>query len=544
MGSKNCAETPRQKMIGMMYLFLTAMLALNVSSEVLNGFTKVDESLRESAENLEERNQRIYDEFRFKEEISAAKVKSWRESAEKVGLVADSLFEVIEDYKYDIVRDVDGPEGNPDSINAKDNLDGPSRVMLSRGRNSKGAQLKKGINDYREELIDIMTEAVKINGGSLDSQFVASLTETLSTPKSVGHDGEPVNWEESYFSWLPTAASIALLTKLQNDVRDAESQVISYLLQQIDAKDFKVNKIEAHIIPKSTSVIRGGTFSAKILLAGTDTTKGPVYNITEDGSRIRVDSKGTFEKECNSTGVYTIGGKVILEDNEGNEMDYFIPDLQYEVIDPFATVSATKMNVLYAGVDNPVSISVPGVGANDIRATSTNGTLKKAADGQSYIAIPKDIGVDAVIKVSAMMEGKSEPTPIANYPFRVKMLPDPLPFIAYEDVSVGTDGQIKRISKTTNESNIDFRFLKYFKSITAELPGSDFEVNYDVLSFRILMINDNGNVRAEPTTGAQFNAATMEFLKEFKGTITISEVKAVGPDGITRNLPAIVSQVK
>lgn len=542
MGSKNCAETPRQRMIGMMYLFLTAMLALNVSSEVLNGFVKVDESLRKSAENFQARNKDVYNEFSYKEELNKTKVEQWHNFAKEVGVLSDTLYNQMQGYKLDIVHDVDGPDGDPDSIGAKDNLDGPTRVMLSKGKNSKGILLKESINDFRKDLVEIMENAVKINGGKIDESLLASLENTLSTPDMKGKNGEKKDWEHAYFAEMPTAASIALISKLQNDVRDAESQVIQFLLRQIDAKDFKVNKIEAHLIPTSTTIIKGGKFSAKILLAGVDTTKVPEYELKDNNQAVSVDEKGTYEVICNSVGLHTLEGIVYREDDDGNKTPNKLPIIKYEVIEPFATVSATKMNVLYAGVENPISISVPGVAASDLRPTSLNGSLKEAGDGQGYIAVPKDYNREAIIRVNAIMEG--EERFIADYPFRVKLLPDPLPFIHYEEVAADASGKINRISKTTNKTEIEFRLLKYFKGIKAELPDSDFEVKYDVLSFRIVMINDNGNNKSVNVDGGSFNVETLDFLKEFKGVITITEVKAKGPDGIPRNLPPIVTQVK
>lgn len=541
MGSKNCAETPRQRMIGMMYLFLTAMLALNVSSEVLNGFTKVDESLRESADNLEVRNDAIYTEFKAKESFNRQKVQDWRKAAMHVGTLSDSLYEQIEGYKYDIVRDVDGPEGNPDSIGARDNLDGPSRVMLSKGKNSKGNQLKESINNYRMDLMDEMENAIKINGGSLDSSIVRSLNESLSTPPVKGEDGEEKDWEHSYFAEMPTAASIALLSKLQNDVRDAESQVIQFLLRQIDAKDFKVNKVEAHIIPKSTTIIKGGTFSADILLAGRDTTKEPSYILTQNGSSVSANRNGKLVQDCNQIGEYTVKGIVSLIGDDGNPIEYPVPELKYEVIEPFAAVSATKMNVLYAGVENPVSISVPGIAASDLDPRINNGTLKPDPNGQGYIAVPQDYNKNANVSIYADIEGERKH--IIDYPFRVKILPDPLPFISYEEVVADANGNIQRIAKTTNDSKIDFRLLKFFKGIKAILPDSDFEVTYTVESFRILLINDNGNNKAKTIKGSEFDSEITDFLREFRGTITITEVVAKGPDKLPRNLPAIVADV-
>lgn len=541
MGSKNCAETPRQKMIGMMYLFLTAMLALNVSSEVLNGFTKVDKSLREGAQNYFERNDAVYNEFSTKKALNPTKVQDWEEAALKVKDLSDEVFKKIQEYKVAIVRDVDGPTGDPENINAKDNIDGPSRVMLTGGKNSKGIELKETINKFRDDLLTVMSQAIEKNHGKLDESIVTSLEQNLSTPAGVNKEGEKKEWEYTYFAEMPVAASVTLLTKLQNDVRDAESQVIHFLLRQIDAKDFKVNKIEAHLIPSSTTIIKNGTFSAQVILAGRDTTQTPIYEIRDNNASASVNNKGFYEKICASIGVYTIEGTVYSLDDEGNKVPHKLTPITYEVIEPTATVSATKMNVLYAGVENPMSISVPGMAANNLKPRIDNGTLVKTKDGQGYIAVPKDVTKNATISVYGLVDGKEEL--IAKSNFRVKLLPNPLPFIYYQE-AVASGNEIKFLDKTTNNPEIEFKLLKGFKGLRAELPDSDFEVKYDIKSFRILLVHNNGNARPYVIQGSEFSKEVLDFLKDFKGNISISNIKAQGPDGILRNLPAMVAEVK
>jgi gliding motility-associated protein GldM len=541
MGSRNCAETPRQKMIGMMYLFLTAMLALNVSSEVLNGFTKVDQSLREGAQNYFNRNDAVYNEFSSKKQLNPTKVEDWEAAALKVKNLSDEMFNKIQEYKVEIVRDVDGPTGDPENISGKSNTDGPSRVMLTGGKNSKALELKEGINKFRDDLLTIMSQAIEKNHGKLDTAIVNSIEQILSTPAGVTKDGERRDWEFGYFSEMPVAASVTLLTKLQNDIRDAESQVIHFLLRQIDAKDFKVNKIEAHLIPSSTTIIKNGTFSAHVILAGRDTTQTPIYDIKDNNATASINSRGYYEKICSSIGVYTIEGTVFSTDDEGNKVPHKLLPVTYEVIEPTATVSATKMNVLYAGVDNPMSISVPGMAANNIRPRIDNGTLTKSRDGMGYTAVPKDIMRNATISVYGLVDGKEEF--IAKTDFRVKLLPNPLPFIFYQE-AVASGNEIKFLDKTTNSSEIEFRLLKGFKGLRAELPDSDFEVKYDIKSFRILMVHNNGNARPFLVQGSEFNNQILDFLRDFKGTIGISQIKAQGPDGILRDLPSMITEVK
>lgn len=156
MSGGNCPETPRQKMIGMMYLFLTAMLALNVSGELLNAFILVDTSIKQTIKTVEGKNKILYNKFENAKSQNPTKVQDYYDKAVSVSQKAEELYKLIDGYKYDIVRTADGPEATPENYLTKDNQDVASQVMLVEKGGERGKNLKKGINDYREFLIGLI----------------------------------------------------------------------------------------------------------------------------------------------------------------------------------------------------------------------------------------------------------------------------------------------------------------------------------------------------------------------------------------------------
>ncbi len=549
MGAKNCPETPRQKMIGMMYLFLTAMLALNVSSEVLNGFGKVDESLRSSVESFDKRNTSVYDNLKTRYGFNKNKVEYWLNSSQQVKLKTDSLFEVIRNYKWDIVIDADGlPDttsriGEVVHIGAKDNIDAPTRIMIPaavRQEKQKGYILRQKLLAHRDFMLSLLEDATVNHKAKVDSSLINSVNTYLTPKKEKGHDdGEEKEWEETYFSHMPVSASVVLLSKLQNDIKDVESLMINYFTNQVDANDFNVNKLQALIIPESNYIIRGGSFKAKILLAGEDTTKAT--KIVVDGIPLPSSKMGIYERVCNEVGTFPISGRLIYtnKDNEDIPLSF---STEFKVEEPSATVSATKMNVLYVGVENPVSISVPGVASQDIFPTISNGTLKKVSGG-NYIAIPaKQSTAPAIITVNATINDQK--VKIADHPFRVKLLPDPLPFFFLEEISADASGNIVTVPKVTNESSLPITSVGSMRGLKAELKDSEFEVKYEIKGYSIILINKNGNSYPETVSGNEFTPAIKNFLNNnFRGDIVIKNIKAKGPDGLDRDLPALFTTI-
>ena len=264
MAIKKRPVSPRQKMINLMYVVLMAMLALNVSNEVLNGFSLVEESLKRTTINATKENLAIYDDFAVQMKKNPQKVKQWYEKSQKVKEMSNRLYNLADELKEAIVRESDGDDGNVNNIRNKEDLEAANQVMLAPGR-GRGKELYDAINNFRVALLGMVSDYHQ-------KKAIASnlTTEIPNEAKAMGK-----NWQEYMFESMPTAAAVTLLTKLQNDVRYAEGMVLHTLVSNIDVKDIRVNALNAFVIPNSQTIVRGDKFSAQIVMAAVDTTQQP-----------------------------------------------------------------------------------------------------------------------------------------------------------------------------------------------------------------------------------------------------------------------------
>ena len=274
-------------MINLMYLVLLAMLALNVSSDVLNGFSLVSDGLKKSTENATKVNQGIYSTFDQQMKSNPAKVKEWYEKAQHVRKMSDSLYNLAEELKEAIVKEADGKDADVNNIQNREDLEASTQVMLAPGR-GRGKELYDAINSYRERIVKMVT----------DPEKKEIITSNLSTevPSKITALGK--NWQEYSFENMPTAAAVTLLTKLQNDVRYAEGEVLHNLIGNVDVKDIRVNQLNAYVIPNAQTIVQGGRFSAQIIMAAVDTTRRPTIYI---GGREIQSDKGYYETVCSTT---------------------------------------------------------------------------------------------------------------------------------------------------------------------------------------------------------------------------------------------------
>ncbi len=237
-------------MINLMYVVLMAMLALNISSEVLNGFSIVEESLNRTTANSSKENEVLYNNFAEQMNKNPQKVKEWFEKATAVKRMSDSLYNLAQALKVQIVREADGKDGNIYDIKSKDNLEAASHVMLAPGT-GQGKSLYDAINTFRERILKMVTDP--------HQRKIIESNLTTKVPKSADTLGK--NWQEYMFEDMPVAGAVTLLSKLQSDVRYAEGEVLHTLVANIDMKDIRVNKLSAFVIPESKTVISGDQFS-------------------------------------------------------------------------------------------------------------------------------------------------------------------------------------------------------------------------------------------------------------------------------------------
>lgn len=515
MAIKKKRVSPRQKMINLMYIVLMAMLALNVSSDVLNGIVLVDESLSRSTDNSTSQNNSIYSTLEEAMKLNPEKTREWYNKAQVVKSISDSLYNFAEALKWDIVREADGEDADIHNVRGQENLEAAAHVMLAPGI-GKGGQLYDAINNYRANILEMISDTAQQR--IIGSNFS---TEVPHTAKNLGK-----NWQEYMFESTPVVAAITLLTKIQNDVRYAEGEVLHKLVSNIDVKDVRVNQINAYVIPSSQTVVRGSKFSAQIIMAAVDTTQRP--DIFVGGTQL---NSGLYETVCTRTGDFTLKGYLVMRNGNGDEIrrEFSQP---YTVVDPSATVSATMMNMLYAGYQNPISVSVPGVPANKISATMTGGTLTKKSDGE-YVAVPSSVGQDVVITVTAQNGGRSQE--MGKFTFHVRKLPDPTAYLACTDES----GAAVRYR---GEKPISKAQLLASRGIGAAIDDGLLDIAFKVTSFETTFFDRMGNVIPEVSKSADFTERQRDMFREMgRGKrFYISNVKAIGPDGIERTLSGAI----
>lgn len=514
-------ESPRQKMINLMYIVLMAMLALNVSSDVLNGFSLVDESLNRSTTNSTKQNKSLYNDMADFMAKNPEKVQEWFNKAQSVRKMSDSLYQFVDELKYKIVRTVDGEEADVMNIQNKEDLEAANSVMLAPGT-GQGKKLYNSINRYRNAILALVTD-------STQRRIISSNLGT-KVPRRATTVGK--NWQEYMFENTPVAAAVTLLTKLQNDIRYAEGEVLHTLVKNIDVRDIRVNQVNAYVIPNAQTIVKGGKFSAQIILAAVDSTQKPSVYI---GNRLLpASSNGLFETICNNTGEFNLSGYLELNRGGGDILRRNFSQ-KYTVVNPSATLSATMMNVLYAGYDNPMSVSVPGVPSQHVQLTITNGNGSITSVPGGYIVRPSRIG-QTDFAVTANLGGRNQL--MGNFVYRVRQLPDPMPFIEYD----GTPGNPKRYRGGTGFSKA---LLMSTEGIGAAIDDGLLNVNFRVLNFETIFFDNMGNAVPEISAGSKFSARQREvFRKLSRGKrFYISRVRAVGPDGIERLLPTTLEVI-
>lgn len=506
--------SPRQKMINLMYIVLTAMLALNVSSDVLNGFSLVEDGLTRTNNTVSDRNTALYLQLEAFSKQNPQKGKVWYDRATDVRKNTLSLYGYIDSLKLAIVRDADGEDGNVNDIQNQDDLEASSKIMVTYGN---GEKLRQRLTKYSDYISAFIPDAKKRDAikKALATDPITQKGTLVKTP-----------WVSGMFENMPVVAAVTLLSKLQNDLLFAEGEALTALLNNVDAGDVRVNQLDAFVIPSSKLVMRGGKYAADIVLAAVDTTQRPSIFIN---GKMLPENTRTYELYTGQTGTFTYSGYLEVTRGDGTTSRHpFQSD--YTVIEPMATVSATMMNVLYAGIDNPISISVPGVAQNAVSATMTNGSLTRSGD--IWKARPTQVGAECVITVTAAIDGK--PQTVSASTFRVRKLPDPTAYIAYKD-NHGNEVRYKGSQPLAKS------ILLSAEGVEAAIDDDLLNVQYTVLDFETIVFDSMGNAIPEKSNGSKFSERQKtSFRRLSRGKrFYISRVRAKGPDGIIRDLSPV-----
>ncbi|HLP19147.1 MAG TPA: gliding motility protein GldM, partial [Chitinophagales bacterium] len=430
---QNSQLSPRQKMINMLYLVLTAILALNVSSEVLDAFKNVNDGISTSNSSIQSKNSDIYADMGEQFKNDPLKAKQAYEKSKQARQVSAKLFALLEQYKKEMIADAGGIDPETGKIKRDDDINVPTHMFVENG-GAKGKMLKQQIEATRVELLSLVPAESK-------AEIEKSLALKIDAPVAGN------SWEFAKFNHVPVVAAVTLLTKYQNDLLGAESHVIETLYKSIDARMDKVDRMEAKIISPSSLILQGEAYKADVMVAAYSSTQHPdvflgsftsavkkegnTYQMIESASDVpplsnarMVDVDGGFGKiamDGSSTGVKKYTG--VIRVKKDDKFRFYPFEGEYQVAPKMAVVAPKMMNVLYIGLDNALDVSVPGVAQSEVSAALTsNGALQKNADG-SYVAKVTTPG-EAKVIVKAKVNGKE--MVMGEHKFRVKSVPSPV----------------------------------------------------------------------------------------------------------------------
>ena len=546
-------ETPRQKMIGMMYLVLTALLAMNVSKQILQGYLSVNESLVKSKENLTENNNRVTKAFEASLGGNAG-AKPYYEKALEAQKLIKEIDRYISEVRAKVVAKTEPTalenEKIADTLNLRrmdkiDDYDIPSHVLgLGEPKQpEKGPftayelrQKLTGLHDKLVGLVDGMQKDPKTK--FLDDDYQGIKKKFLSikpTDSKRVEDGVEYNWEMDNFYHLPLAAVYTNLNKFQTDLKNIEAEVLQVFSGASGKLAIKFDAIKARVIAPSSYIQAGQPYVADIFLAASSSklAAGDMeILIGVDSAAAAGGAKGTNVPIVAGEGKYEVGtggqGEqtykgVVKYKNPDGTFKYYPFEQTYMVAAPAVACQLVKMNVMYIGVDNPVQVSAAGVSPTDLQVNVSGCGATKTGSGGKLVLRATSPGT-CMVTVSA--KGKSQGPAI---PIRVKKIPDP----------------VAKVGGKTGNVDVKKVELSQIGGVGAELAGFDFDAKFIVVSFELSAVI-KGALKSVPCPGNSLSSEARGILNSagIGSKIFFENVKAKGPDGTIRNIPGVTLKVK
>jgi len=505
-------ETTRQRMINIMYLVLLAMLALNVSDTILDAFKNINDSLDTSKNNVNTSINQLFSAFensKLKEE--PARAQPIYEKAKQAKATADELNNYIEGIKKQFTQAGDGIDPETGDLVNRSNQDIAQNIMINQKEADK---LKAKINATREKLISLLDPADRAN-------VSFSLEAKDPERKRKG------NWQETYFGeGTPLTAAMTILTKLQTDTKNAEAEVVKKLFGNMDKAQVNLDQFAAVAVAPTSYVIQGQPYTAEVFLTASDSRSTP--DITVNGSKLSVkDGKGTYTGGTGSVGQFTWVGTVRVRQTDGQVKEYKTQPQTYQVAKPSASVSSTKLNVIYAGIPNPFTVSAAGFPLESVRASISGGSMT-GGNGNFNVNVPGSmVGSEVSINVSANNAGKT--VSLGSQKFRVKGIPAPV-----AKVGGRAGGDVASVQ------------LKSESEIEADLDDFPFDVKFKILRYKLTIIKPRSDAVTIPGSGGSFAGAVKGAINSITpGTrVFFEDIVSVGPDGRQKILPSLAFSVK
>jgi gliding motility-associated protein GldM len=544
----------RQKMINMMYLVLTALLALNVSKEIIKAFNLIENSLDNSTKNIVQKNTAVLGSLvkTAAENKAAAAAVSY---CNQVQGISKSLIDRLNAIKNELLlRSGDnkdpkmGRKQEPEAMLVKggvaeltqgDNMEVHGNYFMKENGGKNGSDLQDAINKARIDMLAVMTKASNDPVLAASPETKKMLTErmkaieektSLYANNATNSSGTEQTWVSMYLEHSPLAGVFAMLSKVENDSRSMEAEVMQALAESVNAADYKFDKLIPVVSAATSAVLTNQTYEANILLAAYNSKAQMV--VTVNGRPIEVvDGVGKYKVTSASPGTqkYKVGIQVPKPNGGGS--DNYETEAEYSVFAPQAAISADELNVVYVGLPNPISVSVGGVDPKNVSVTATGGgvSLRANKPGSYNAIIPTRNGNECMINVTAKLpDGRT--VSMGSKKFKVRNVPRPV----FKAGSVGFSGPISLAA------------MKVQANAVAALDNFVYDgVKYDVLSYRFTCIGRRTNgPKIQVVNGSSLSpiAAYLKMLGP-GDLIQFDQIKVVGPDRVPKFLDNVGGSV-
>ncbi len=499
-------KDPRQLMINLMYIVLTALLALNVSAEILNAFLLMDGSLTESSQITGRSNNELMSAISTQadtyQQFEPFKVKA--QQAQEIAKEFEGYVELI---KNELIEK-SGGYNEDNKLKGIKNKDVTTLLMVKEGR---GMALHKKVQEARAKLLALVEPEDR---NSIENSVPLK-------PGTVPEGSDKKDWAQFTFQQMPLAAVLPILSKLQNDVKVAETTLLNHFLEKTGIA-YKPDAFEAVISANTSYVIRGEELSAEIFL-GSYSSSVDNMSISVNGRNYPVkNGKAKINLRPDEIGQKNLTATIKMEDPLTGKVKSYNKKFTYEVGDRSVTVSADKMNVFYMGVDNPLSVSAAGVSSSRVKVNGEGVKLRKVKDGK-FIVKPIKTGISKI----TVSGGGLEPT---TFEYRVKPIPNPTMFLGNKKGGTVTPGE-----------------LKVYDRLSPILERFDFETRCIITSYETTRVPKGNDVIVIKNEGEKFTQATKRVLSKCKrgDVIYFDKIRAKCPgDTKGRQLNGMVFQVR
>lgn len=518
-------KEPRQLMINIMYLVLTAMLALNVSAEIFNAFKIVDKGLIKSNRAIDDANTAIIPAIQdgAKKKNSLA---TYAERIEPAGQLSKELNAKIQDIVDHMMDETGGWVTNKetgeitDDLIGKKNMDITTRYLVEEGN---GEALKAALLEYKGKIMELVDEEDR---AAFEKEVSISIDDEAWKKKG------KASWSHLNFDHMPLQATLPIFRKFQNDVKSTESSFLNYLAGKVGTTtDVVLDKFTVVSAPEKSYVIKGEKFKTDVFLsafAGADSKTG--ISISVNGRSLPVNSEGiaTFEQTANAVGIKKFDAVASIKNPVTDEVQTFRKTFEYEVGERSVSVSASKMNVFYIGVDNPVEVSAAGVSSSQVKVSmggSGGGVIKKNGDGTFTVNVKKPTKKGEYAKINVSAPGLN-----ASKDFRVKRIPDP----------------VAKLSKSAGGAMSSGEFRAQ-GGVAAILDGFDFDARCQIKGYRLVRVAKRQDPEFATNAGAKYNGQSSSIIAKAKpgDTYFFENVKCSCPGDIAqRTLNTMVFNIK